>query len=461
MRLMRFNAIVRHVPGKDLVIADTLSRKPLPHTSDDEVKEDQVAEYVEAVESLWPASDSGLGKIRTATAQDPVLQTVVTYINQGWPQNVSLQLRPYQQVQGQLSIVEGIIALGNRIIVPHAMQQEILHKIHESHQGYVKCQERARSAVWWPGITKEIEALVSACHFCRVHRPSQRQEPLILSPLPDRPWEKIAVDLCEKEKANYMITVDYYSRWIEITKLGSTSSNAIIEKLKDIFSTHGYPDVLQSDNGPQFASSQFKDFADNCNFRHVTSSPHMHQANGLVERAVQTSKRILENKDPKLALLNYRTTPHTTTGVSPSELLMGRQLKTKLPTLSENLRLQFVDRDRIAEKDKIMKQKQKLHYDRRHGSKDMKPLQPGENVLLKLDHEKTWRNEGKVILADPSNRTYLVNTPMSTVRRNRIHLQPSEDEPETKPEPKPRPEPETVPEPEIQLKAGNSKTITP
>ena len=154
---------------------------------------------------------------------------------------------------------------------------------------------------------------------------------------------------------------------------------------------HGIPDIVQLDNGPQFSSGDFGKFADDYGFIHKTSSPHMHQANGAVERAVQTAKKILDCDDIALALLNYRSTPTTATGVSPAEALMGRKLKTKLPVMAHNLLPQQPVLDGIGESDKSAKGKYKLHYDRRHGVRPLAPLQPGQPVLTKLDDDKSWK----------------------------------------------------------------------
>lgn len=151
----------------------------------------------------------------------------------------------------------------------------------------------------------------------------------------------------------------------------------------------------------------------------------MSQANGEAERAVQTAKSLMITPDPSLAMLNYRATPHSTTGVSPAEALMGRKLKTRVPTLIKNLIPNIPDAQQIRAKDNDMKKRYKADYDRRYGVKSLSPLEPDTPVLIKMDTEKTWEKPGSVVLADPENRRYLVNTPTGMLRRNRRHLQPA------------------------------------
>ena len=111
-----------------------------------------------------------------------------------------------------------------------------------------------------------------------------------------------------------------------------------MSSMKSIFSRHGIPCTVVSVNGPQYNSAEMKDFASSYRFNHVTSSPHYPQSNGLAERTVKTAKGLLEQTtDPYLALLTYRATPFPWCGLSPAELLMGRQLKTDVPQVRQLL----------------------------------------------------------------------------------------------------------------------------
>ena len=130
--------------------------------------------------------------------------------------------------------------------------------------------------------------------------------------------------------------MDYYSKYIEVSILDKgETSKTIIEKIKSIFSRHGIPDRLISDNGRQYVSEEFKIFAEKYKFQHITSSPHYPKGNGMSERAVQTVKRLMEKtEDPYLSLLEYRTTP-LDFGLSSAELLMNRKLSSIVPTISD------------------------------------------------------------------------------------------------------------------------------
>lgn len=424
LRLMRFNFEVRHVPGKELVIADALSRKPVPHSSEDEALCDEVTSYVDSVMTSKPVTPKRLEALRAATVHDPELQQVINYTLNGWPSTVAEQYRPYQLVQGELSLVDGLLVYNHRIVVPFTERKNVLQKLHETHQGLNKCRQNAQTTVWWPGLGKQLTELVNSCSECREERPAQKHEPLRPTKLPQRPWQQLGADLCSHQGRDYLVVTDYYSRWLEVRQLHSTTSTAVINKFRLIFATHGIPDVIISDNGPQFQCRQFKDFAEEYDFEHRTSSPGFPQANGAAEAAVKIAKKILKQNDPDLALLNYRNTPHSSTGVSPAVALMGRSLKTKIPTLPTNLSPQAPDDNYIQRKDAVTKETYRQSYNRRNGATALSPLQPGDNVLLGSSPGETpWKTNGTVVAADARNRTYLVNTPGGVYRRNRQHVQ--------------------------------------
>jgi hypothetical protein len=247
-----------------------------------------------------------------------------------------------------MTIHRDLLLKNSRIVIPTAMRVDILDKIHAAHQGISKCRERAKNSVWWPGLSKELEDLVRSCPVCNKEQVN-RAEPLITTPLPERPWQKVAVDLCEHQGDKYLVVVDYFSRYIEVEKMGKTTSPDVITCLKSIFGRHGIPESVHSDNGPQFSASSFALFATEYGFIHITSSPTYAQANGEAERAVQTAKMLIKKtKDFYLALLCYRSTP-LRNGYSPAELLMGRKLRSNLPMLSSNLTPSWPDYCKLQE----------------------------------------------------------------------------------------------------------------
>ena len=425
MRLMRFKAKAEHVPGKELVVADTLSRNPLAALSETSDTQEDVKAYVDAAEMERPASLEKIEQIKFATASDPQLSRVLNYTVSGWPRyakDVPEEIRQYYAVRGELSVVDGKIVYHNRLVIPSSLRSEVLERIHDGHQGMTRCRERANMSVWWPGISRDIQSKVSGCEFCQENLPSQRKEPLITTPLPERAWKKIGADLCEHQGKQFLVVIDYYSRFPEIAYMSSTTSDAVINKIKDIFARWGVPEEIVSDNGPQFSSEQFRKFSQEYDFKHFTTRPYYPQANGEAESGVRIAKKILRQRDPFLALMSYRATPHTATGVSPCQLMMGREIRTLLPTLESNLKQVLPSQQAVARKDEETKTNYRRHFDKRHGVRPLPELQPGDSVHVKLDQQKVWKTPGKVIARSPVPRSYMIQTPNSVVRRNRRHL---------------------------------------
>ena len=352
MCMMRFKVKAEHVPGKELVVADTLSRNPLAVSLQTFDTED-VKAYVDVAEMVRPASHEKLEQIKHSTSSDPQLRCVLEYTVKGWPKyakDVPEQLRPYYAVRGDLSVADGKIIYHNRLVIPATLQSEILECIHDGHQS----RERAKMPVLWPGISCDIQSKVSNCKFWQENLPSQRKEPLITTPLPERVW-KIGADLCEHEGKQFLVVIYYYSRFPEVAYMSSTTSNAVINKLKDIFARQGVPDEIVSDNRPQFSFDQFRKFSREYAFKHTITSPYYPEANGEAESGVRIAKKILTQHDPFLPLMACRATPHTATGASPCQLMMGREICTLLPTLESNLKPVVPNQEAVTSKDEKTK----------------------------------------------------------------------------------------------------------
>lgn len=225
-----------------------------------------------------------------------------------------------------------------------------------------------------------------------------------------------------------MVTVDYYSGFFEIDRLYDLKVSTVIRKLKTHMARYGIPDEVVSDSGSQYTSREFKNFAKEYGFNHVTTSPYHHQSNGRAESAVKEAKKILKKtaaskSDPYLALLAHRNTPQEGFGTSPAQRLFSRRTKTNLPT-SSNLLKPSVAEDTL-EKDKLRKLKQKFYYDR--SANDLPNLQKDDVVRMQPFrlNEKTWRKAK--VLKPLGRRSYVVESNGQLYIRNRRHLKRSEE----------------------------------
>ena len=185
-------------------------------------------------------------------------------------------------------------------------------------------------------MNNQIEDRVASCTTCKAHERAQARAPLSPSETPSRSWQIIGSDLFQVKGEHYLLNIDYYSKWVNIVQLNELSSNAIIQEFRKQFADFGQPQVIRSDNGPQYNSREFRSFASEFSIEHVTSSPGYTRSNGLAERAVQTIKnmivKVLEDGGCLWkALQLFRNTPLGPRLLSPAQLLQCRNLYDDLP----------------------------------------------------------------------------------------------------------------------------------
>jgi transposase InsO family protein len=301
-----------------------------------------------------------------------------------------------------------LVFKADRVVIPKSMQSEMLERIHEGHQGIEKCKNRARKVMFWPGMNQHIETVIKSCHTCTKYRNKQQREPLLCHEIPQKPWQKVGTDLFRWENRDYVLVADYYSKFIEFLLLPDTKSSTVVTHMKSIFSRHGIPEEVVSDNGPQYSSKEFAKFAEKWEFKHTTSSPRYPQSNGFAERMVQTLKKLLQKakdsgNDAYLAVLNYRSTPISNTLPSPAEILMNRVLRTRLSIPPKKSKKKKTNK--ITQELKDKQKRQKHHYDK--GTKELPKLQPKDKIYVNDNGE--WI-PGTVLEAAASPRSYYIQT---------------------------------------------------
>ena len=221
LRLSGYSYTVQHVPGKLLYTADTLSRSPTSASFGPAVAE--VEEFVDSVVAALPASANRLMVYSQAQKQDSTCQQIGEFCQTSWPskERVNTHLKAFWKVRGSFTVCEDLLLYNSRIVVPRGLQRETLGKIHQGHQGLERCLLRIRSSVWWPGITSQLKQMIQNCPTCaRNARP--RKAPLLTTLLPEYPWQVVGTDLFEKDGAHFLLTVDYFSRYPEVTRLTTT-----------------------------------------------------------------------------------------------------------------------------------------------------------------------------------------------------------------------------------------------
>ena len=310
--------------------ADGLSRLPLPEMPESVPVSGETILLMEHLEGTPVHS----GHIKEWTKRVPVLSQVQRFILEGWPtKNNSEELNPYFTKRSELSVEDGCVLWGARVVVPPQGRSKILTELHEAHPGESRMKALARSYVWWPGMDQEIVKKVKGCNKCQANQSAPAEAPLHPWEWPGLPWSRIHIDYAGPYKGEmFLVVVDAYSKWLEVHRMKSITSTATIEKLREMFATHGLPATLVSDNGSNFTCSEFQEFMKKNGIKHIKVAPYHPASNCLAERAVRIFKEGFEKMEDgtvqtKLSrfLLSHRTTPHSTTGVPPAELLMKRR----------------------------------------------------------------------------------------------------------------------------------------
>ena len=249
-----------------------------------------------------------------------------------------------------------------------------------------------RDTLYWLRMTTEVREYVSKCEICLAHRDSPGKEPVIQHEIIARPWSKVGADLCESNGRTLLVMCDYYSNFIEVAHLKSTTSRCVIREISEVFVHFGVADILVADNAPNFASAEFGVFAKTWAFEHVTSSPHYLESNGKSENVVKTVKRLFKKcrdsgESEFKALLDWRKIPTAGVGTSPAQRLMGRRCKTLLP-MAGTLLLPRQSTENETRGLLGMKRRQQC-YANLH-TKPLTPIESGDTIRMRLPGKKRW-----------------------------------------------------------------------
>ena len=450
-RLMGYNFTAQWLKGIENEAADALSRHPFQAP----VKGDDLAEYDITVDETQEADVQALSisEVRTSAVDsqdcenlhlqelrehangDSEYQDLKDLIKNGFPDQKSTlkeSLKKFWSVKDNLSIDEGFVVYGCRLFIPTSLRAVLLSRLHEAHQGISRSQARARLTIYWPGIDSDIEHFVQGCKHCQDRLPSNVKEPMISKPLPERPFQQIAADFASCGGKEFLIVVDCRTDWPDIIEMGKdTSSARLIEALRNLFCRTAVPDLLWSDRGPQFTSSQLASFLTTWGVSHEMSSPRYPQSNGKVEATVKSMKQLISaatytgrsvNWDKLCrSLLQYRNTPCRRDGLSPAQKLFGRPIQDHLPAHRRSFAPEWQKSSLEADATAQEVQCNTQDFYNQH-SQNLSDLNIGSHVAVQHPVTKLWEIYG-IVTAIGSHRRYFVKTQSGRVLvRNRRFL---------------------------------------
>lgn len=384
LRLQSFDFEVKYQPGEGNV-ADPLSRLLTRNHDDTSV------EIIGNIVDYSRPSGISIEDIERATINDVELQRVKealkSELNESWEQ-VAKEYKN-ASVRPELMIFGEMILRGDRIVVPAELRDEMIQLAHKGHLGSTSMKILLRSRVWFPGMDKRIEEVVSKCKECK--RTDIPEKPTLMTRRrPTRPWQDIALDFKESlpDGQTLLVAVCYTSRFIQIEAMRPATSQRVILALLKMFMTLGKPASITADNGPQFRSLEFQSFCKAYGIHLNLSTPYWPQENGAVERQMENLKKRLQisvmNETDYVTdlyeyLLMYHSTPQEATGISPGKMMFNRELNNGIPSIkfnNDNLTEEYKD------KDMIYKEKKKEQMDKKRNAKQ-NTLKIGDTVLKK------------------------------------------------------------------------------
>ena len=428
IKLMAYNFTTEWVKGTKNGAPDALSRNPVTDPS----LEDTLAEL-----DILSQPDLTITEIRTLTSTEPLpyrlenlrecaqedteYQQLQQYILHGFPQHrnhLPDACKRYWNTREGLTIDDGLIVYGCRLLIPTKLRPTILSQLHESHQGSVRTKQRARLSVYWPGIDNDIDNIILSCQHCQDHLPSHAREPIVQKPRPERPFQEIAIDLCSHAGQTYLIIVDCYTDWpAVITLRPNTTTYTVISALRQSFCHTAIPDTIWSDGGPQFTSKAFSNFSTRWGFLHKFSSPRYPQSNGKVEATVKSMKKLIQHawngralEDEKFcrSLLQYRNTPSRKDGLPPAQKLFGHPVQDILPAHRRSFLPQWQRPVQEATQQAEDTSKSSAAYYNLHAH-NLPDIHVGSHVAVQNPQSRLWDIYGIVTEIGP-HRRYIKTT---------------------------------------------------
>ncbi len=431
-KTLRYRFRMVYVPGVKNLTSDALSRHPsgpkspprlhlqddVPQASDCPDAATATVAALEEVDHLEHALCSAIASIpisweqlQAATAADPSMQELIFCVEAGISDDKSAlppSVQPYWNVLSDLSVVDDVVCLGERIIIPPPLRQTCLEALHAAHQGVSSMSARAMSSLYWPGLTQAIKTLRDRCPSCQGNAPSQPAMPSTPPIQSEYPFQHICADYFHHEGSAYLVLVDRYSGWPIVTP-ATNGARGLATTLVDTFASFGVPTTLTSDGGPEFAAHSTTSLLQQWGVTHRTSSAYFPHANNRAETGVKTIKRLIAgNTGPggtlqsafHKALLQYRNCPSPDTHMSPAMCLFGRPTRDIIPSIPARLTLQPANPTTIARRDAALGNRRSLGKARwDEHTQNLPPLARGDRVLVQNQtggHPTKWDKSGTI-----------------------------------------------------------------
>ena len=403
--------------GPTMHISDALSRLSSHNTKRGNAQEVKGLN-IQICEVCPVQSNLTINQVQAETAKDQDMQQLITYIIQGWPakqQECIQQLQSYHTFKEEMSVVDGLIFKGERLIIPQSLKHKALQAIHRSHMGIQKTLDRSKGCFYWPGISKDITNVCETCEECLKFGKRQQKEPKGQVRDASEAWESLATDIFEYKGKFFLIVSCRFSGFIVVRSMSSHSTAETIQQFQNIFSELGVPRHLHCDRGTNYTSIEFQKFMQGLNVQLSFSSSEHHSSN-YAERSVQVVKGFMKKSaEWPICLLEYLMTPIRHQGVDSSsiKLMQRRTIRGILPVRQQESNLDDYNRYHAR----------KAEQEQYQTGKILPQVAEGSSILFYSERESQWI-PGVIVQRLHDRRYVIISEKGRKMVRNRIDIKP-------------------------------------
>ena len=384
----------------------------------------------------------GTLRVDEESHKDPEIKELHQLVEAGAPEEAEewpRHLRAFFRKGAEYSTINNSVLVDQRLVMPRALRLEALALLHSGHGGVRGMEARAREAMFWPGMTTDIQRLHDDCQTCRSIAPSQPAQPPKPLPTPDYPFQMVCSDYFQEGAHHYLVLVCRYSNWLTVYKAKDSTTKELVSRLREYMGTFGVMDEIATDGASVYLGAEVQEFLARLGVHHRVSSAYNPHSNQRAEGAVKAARRMIrDNIGPSgtldtdrflAALLAQRNMPDPGTGLSSSEVLFGRRISDFMPIDPRKLRVR-------AEWHTLMQQREAAMA-RRHlkrgeelgaHCRTLTPLKLGDAVSVQNQHGNKplrWDTTGIVVeTGDFDKYTVKLDGSGRLTTRNRQFLKP-------------------------------------
>ena len=418
LKILDYSPNVVYKQGRKMFLSDYLSRLSSHDPSQAKtIPGMDISVHALEAEVVTPLSTVNLQDIAAASSRCETHQRLKRYISDGFPPHSSQvpdDVRKFFTFRDELSVSNGLLLKGHQVLIPDSLKARILHCLHQSHQGICKTITRAKCAVYWPGMAKDIEENIGQCRECAENQPQQQHEKNKADIVATQPWQYLSIDNFEHDGKLFLMVLCRFSGYFVVRQVKGLTARETANAFFQIFSEHGIPLQIRADQGRNFCSQEFRSVMQQLGIELSFSSAGHHQSNPA-ERAIRTVKQMMK-KSPtnwRISLLEYLATPVSSTLPSPATLMGRTNFKGLLPLRSEI--------SEFANEMRAKKELSQAHYST--AGKNLRSVPIGTKVSYQDLQSSVWKF-GKVI--DIRGQSYVIQAETGReITRNRVHIRPT------------------------------------